>query len=103
MLTHNRTRYDIYADIMLVIRFYDKASISQIARRANLPIDRAKSIVEFMRYRGLLNKEENSDGRLVWLYYGTERGFKYLTLYKELSRLVAELTQDEIDILDEIL
>ena len=38
----NRTRYDIYADILSVMDFYSEAGISQIARRANLPIDREK-------------------------------------------------------------
>ncbi|MHA1684858.1 MAG: winged helix-turn-helix domain-containing protein [Candidatus Heimdallarchaeaceae archaeon] len=102
MPARNRTRYDIYADIMLVLRFYGKAGISQIARRANLPVDRAKSIVEFMCYRGLLLKEKNTTDGPVWLYSATERGFRYLALYKELSRLVAELTPEELDLLEEL-
>ena len=103
MPARNRTRYDIYADIMLVIKFYGNAGISQIARRANLPVDRAKSIVEFMCYRGLLIKEKNTGDGPLWIYSATERGFKYLALYKELSRLVAELTQEEIDLINEMI
>lgn len=102
MPAKNRTRYDIYADILLVLRFYDKAGISQIARRANLPVDRAKSIVEFMCYRGLVIKEKNTGEGPIWFYIATERGYKYLELYKELARLVAELTEEELDLLEEL-
>ena len=97
----NRTRYDIYADIMLTLKFYGEAGISQIARRANLPIDRAKPLVEFMCKRGLVIKEENLEKRPRWIYRATRRGFEYLSLYKELSRFVVETTEEEIDLLDE--
>lgn len=94
----NRTRYDIYADIMQVLRFYGEAGISQIARRANLPIDRAKPLVEFMTKRGLLIKEENPKNRPKWVYRATRRGFEYLDLYKELARIVVEITDEELEL-----
>ncbi len=97
----NRTRYDIYADILSVLDFYVEAGISQIARRANLPVDRAKGLVQFMLSRGLIVKHPNPKKRPVYIYRATNRGSQYLKLYKEISHLVVEITEDEIDILPE--
>ena len=97
----NRTRYDIYADVLSVLQFYSEAGISQIARRANLPLDRANRIVQFMQTRGLLVKLDNLEKRPKYIYQATSRGSTYLELYKQLSRLVVEITDDEADILDE--
>ncbi|MHA2358131.1 MAG: winged helix-turn-helix domain-containing protein [Candidatus Heimdallarchaeaceae archaeon] len=97
----NRTRYDIYADILEVLQFYTEAGISQIARRANLPIDRAKGIIQFMLARGLIVKYENSEKRPKFIYRATNKGSEYAALYKEMSRIVVEITEDEFDIIPE--
>jgi len=93
----NRTRYDIYADVISVLQFYGEAGISQIARRANLPIDRAKGIIHFMLSRGLMIKYENPKKRPVVIYSCTTRSYQYLELYKQLSRMVVEITEDEME------
>ncbi|MCG3258266.1 MAG: hypothetical protein H7644_00825 [Candidatus Heimdallarchaeota archaeon] len=93
----NRTRYDIYADVISVLQFYGEAGISQIARRANLPIDRAKGIIHFMLSRGLMIKYENPKKRPVVIYSCTTRSYQYLELYKQLSRMVVEITEDELE------
>lgn len=97
----NRSRYDIYADILSVLEFYVEAGISQIARRANLPVDRAKGLIQFMQTRGLLVKYKNPQKRPVYIYRATNRGSQYLKLYKDLVHLVIEITDDELDILPE--
>jgi len=97
----NRSRYDIYADILSVLEFYVEAGISQIARRANLPVDRAKGLIQFMQARGLMVKYENPKKRPVYIYRATNRGSQYLELYKELLHFVVEITEDELDILPE--
>lgn len=94
----NRSRYDIYADIISVLQFYNEAGISQIARRANLPIDRAKGLVEFMVARGLILKQENPNKRPNILYIGTNRGYQYHELYKKLHHMVVEITDDELEL-----
>ena len=93
----NRSRYDIYADIIDVLQFYNEAGISQIARRANLPIDRAKGLVEFMVARGLILKQENPKQRPSVVYIGTNRGYQYFELYKQLHHMVVEFTDDEME------
>ncbi len=91
----NRTRYDIYADILEVLDFYTEAGISQIARRANIPLDRAKGLIHFMQARGLIVKYENKEKRPKFIYRSTNRGSEYFALYKQLYRLVVELSEEE--------
>ncbi|MCK4844111.1 MAG: hypothetical protein KAS95_00395 [Candidatus Heimdallarchaeota archaeon] len=100
LTTSNRNRYDIYAEVLMVLRFYDEAGISQIGRRANIPLDRARSVVQFMISRGLIVKFENQEKRPKYLYKSTTRGDKYLESYKDLSILVVETTEEELDLLD---
>ena len=96
----NRSRYDIYADILSVLDFYSEAGISQIARRANLPLDRAKKLIIFMQARGLLVKYDNPEKRPKFIYRATSKGTEYAALYKEMSRLVVELTEEETGYID---
>ena len=97
MPVSNRTRYDIYADVVSVLQYYGEAGISQIARRANLPIDRAKGIIQFMLSRGLMVKFEDPKTRPAVVYKSTSRGYQYLEMYKQLSRMVVEITEDEME------
>ncbi|MGD2142068.1 MAG: winged helix-turn-helix domain-containing protein [Candidatus Bathyarchaeota archaeon] len=61
-----RTRYDIYRDTLDTIRRKGVSPITRISYGANLPVDRAKNIVEFLYSRGLVKEEE----------YGNTTGFR---------------------------
>jgi len=61
-----RTRYDIYTDTLNTIRQKGVSAITRISYGANLPVDRAKNIVNFLLVRGLVREEE----------YGYTRGFR---------------------------
>ena len=61
-----RTRYDIYMDTLNTIRQKGVSAITRISYGANLPVDRAKNIVNFLLVRGLVREEE----------YGHTRGFR---------------------------
>ena len=95
MAVINRTRYDIYADILEALEFYTEAGISQIARRANIPLDRAKGLIHFMQARGLIVKYENVEKRPKFIYRATSKGSEYFALYRQLYHLVVELTEEE--------
>ena len=97
-VTQNRTRYDIYAEIISSLRFYQESGISHIGRRANLPLDRTRTIISFMLSRGLINEIIKPKQRPSTIYVATKRGFKYLDLYKQLSRLVTEITDQELEL-----
>lgn len=80
-----RTRYDTYADLIRVISHRGHCTLSRAARSANLPVDRAKKILEYLCNRGLLNKREE-EGHTG--YRVTARGYTYLELYKQIRTLV---------------
>jgi predicted transcriptional regulator len=61
-----RTRYDIYMDTLETIRRKGVSPITRISYGANLPVDRAKGVVQFLSSRGLVKEEE----------YGNSRGFR---------------------------
>lgn len=53
-----RTRYDIYLEVLDTIRRRGVSGITRISYGANLPVDRAKTVVEFLIERGLVREEE---------------------------------------------
>ncbi len=61
-----RNRYDIYMDTLETIRRKGVSPITRISYGANLPVDRAKEVVQFLSSRGLVKEEE----------YGNTRGFR---------------------------
>lgn len=64
-----RTRYDIYLDILDTIRRRGVSGITRISYGANLPVDRAKTAVEFLIERDLVKEEE----------YGGTKGYRLTT------------------------
>ncbi|MCE4613160.1 MAG: winged helix-turn-helix domain-containing protein [Desulfurococcales archaeon] len=75
-----RCRHDIIADILKTA--LAPARISQIAFKANLPLDRARRHVERLVERGLLayNPMEGT-------YSATELAYEWLALYEKLRLL----------------
>lgn len=80
-----RTRYDIYAMLIRVMIIHGYCPLTRAARSTNLPVDRAKIIIEFMCERDLLAMEEE-DGRRMFRV--TVRGRQYLEHYKRMVSLV---------------
>ena len=61
-----RTRYDIYMDTLETIRHKGITGITRISYGANLPVDRAKKIINWFLQRGLVKEE----------VYGNINGFR---------------------------
>ncbi len=80
-----RTRYDIYAMLIRVIIVHGYCPLTRAARSTNLPVDRAKKVIEFMCERGLLAEDEEDGKRMFRV---TVRGNQYLELYKRIAGLV---------------
>ncbi len=91
----NRSRYDIYAEILMVLEFYGRAGISQIGRRANIPVDRVRTMLDLLIKRGLIVEIESDNKRLGVVYLATRRGGEFLALYKKMLRYVTEITEEE--------
>jgi len=82
-----RSVYDIYADILGYLSVTGRSRITRIARFANLPLDRAKKVLDRMVMCGLLRVERGDA-----IYYRiTRRGYEYIEIYKRLRRLAGTL------------
>ncbi len=80
-----RTKYDIYADILTYLAIVGEERITKIARFANLPLDRARIILEMMCSNGLIRKIFKDN---YCFYRISRRGYEYIALYKRLRLLV---------------
>lgn len=82
---HKRTRYDIYAMLIRIIIIHGYCPLTRAARSTNLPVDRAKTTLQFLEERGLVEVTEE-DGRR--LFRVTVRGRQYLEMYKRMITFV---------------
>ncbi|MEA2070056.1 MAG: winged helix-turn-helix domain-containing protein [Asgard group archaeon] len=80
-----RSKYEIYDDILNVIYFQPDLPLTRIARAANLPVDRAKPLLQFMLKRNLIFEDE-VDGLTV--YRTTPRGVEFIELFKRIQKLL---------------
>jgi predicted transcriptional regulator len=80
-----RSRYDIFAMLIRVVMIHGYCPLTRAARATNLPVDRAKKIIEILRDRGLLEEAKEEEHRAFRV---TVRGSQYLELYKRLVALV---------------
>jgi len=75
-----RCKHDIVASILNAIIDLDRANISNIALRANLPLDRARSMLIDMEAAGLVYYDRGSRN-----YHITDRGYEWLAVYRALE------------------
>jgi len=89
-----RTRYDIYAELLRVISIYGDCPLTRAARSTNMPVDRAKTAIDHLVSRGLLDEEVDGRHRV---YRVSVRGYQYLELYQRIAALVgAPITEPTI-------
>jgi len=74
-----RTRYDIYMDTLETVRRTGLSGITRISYGANLPVDRAKKIINFFIQRDLVREENFGDIRGFRI---TARGGEFLQALK---------------------
>jgi len=91
-MRRKRSIYDIYADVLKVIRALRSASITKISYGAELPVDRAKKVVDILVKAGLVRKIVK--GNRVF-YVVTEKGLGYLEAYFKLREYLSEETFSE--------
>ncbi|MBS7624366.1 hypothetical protein KEJ29_02160 [Candidatus Bathyarchaeota archaeon] len=80
-----RTRYEIYFDVLDAVRRKGAITITKLSYSAQLPVDRAKSVVNFLVSKGLL-REDNMGGRKV--YRLTERGGAFLEALRTIKKFM---------------
>ncbi|MFB0513971.1 MAG: winged helix-turn-helix domain-containing protein [Candidatus Bathyarchaeia archaeon] len=85
-----RTKYDIYADIIEVIAMKGLCSLTRVSYGANLPVDRAKKILNFLVSHGFVRERIVGDSKK----YGTTKwGLEYLKTFKRMQRFFAALEE----------
>ncbi len=80
-----RTRYDIYAMLIRIIVIHGYCPLTRAARSTNLPVDRAKTTLQFLEDRGLVEVIDEDNRRLFRV---TTRGRQFLEMYKRMITFV---------------
>ncbi|MFW9935540.1 MAG: winged helix-turn-helix domain-containing protein [Candidatus Thorarchaeota archaeon] len=80
-----RTRYDIYAMLIRIIVIHGYCPLTRAARSTNLPVDRAKTTLQFLEDRGLVEVLDEDNRRLFRV---TTRGRQFLEMYKRMITFV---------------
>ena len=82
-----RTRYDIYLDVLETVRRRGGSGITRISYGANLPVDRARTAIEFLVEQGLV-REETYGGMKG--YRLTARGGEFQQALKTVKKYLNE-------------
>ncbi len=79
----NRCRHDIVRSVLEACK--DDARITEVCRRAGLPVDRGRRIVDLLlRYGLLVELREGRERR----YRITPRGYEWLGIYERLEEVL---------------
>ena len=85
-----RVKYDIYANVIEVITKKGICSLTRISYGANMPVDRAKKVLEFLASRGFVREIMVGDRKK---YAATKRGMEFLEAYKRMRKFFAALEE----------
>jgi predicted transcriptional regulator/KaiC/GvpD/RAD55 family RecA-like ATPase len=85
-----RTKYDIYADVIEVIAKKGLSSLTRISYGANMPVDRAKKIVNFLLSHGFIREITVGDRKQ---YRATKWGLEYLETFRRMQKFFAALEE----------
>jgi predicted transcriptional regulator len=80
-----RTRYEIYLAILGTVRSRGACPITRLSYAARLPVDRTKTVVEFLLSRGLLKEVNIGDKKLFRI---TNRGGEFLEALRTVRKFV---------------
>ena len=82
-----RTRYDIYLAILGAVRSAGACPITRLSYAARLPVDRTKTVVEFLLSRGLLKEVNIGDRKLFRI---TDKGGEFLEALRTIRKFIEE-------------
>jgi len=80
-----RSKYEIFNEILTIIYYQSDLPLTRIARAANLPVDRAKPLLQFLQERNLIFDDEDEG---LTIYKITPTGVEFIELFKRLAKLV---------------
>ena len=85
-----RNRIEIIGDILEVLKRQRDMRLIRISYGANLPFDRAKSLVEKLTMSGLIGINKTGD---IITYHITPRGLEFLEAQKKMFGFLEELRE----------
>ncbi|MHA1125638.1 MAG: winged helix-turn-helix domain-containing protein [Candidatus Heimdallarchaeota archaeon] len=80
-----RSKYEIFNEILTIIYYQSDLPLTRIARAANLPVDRAKPLLQFLQARNLIFDDDDEG---LTIYKITPTGVEFIELFKRLAKLV---------------
>ena len=86
-----RNRIEIIGDILEVLKRQRDMRLIRISYGANLPFDRAKSLVEKLTMSGLIGINKTDDNIIT--YHITSRGLEFLEAQKKMFGFLEELRE----------
>lgn len=88
-----RSRVDIYADILEVIKHRSEGTlVTRISYGAGLPIDRVKPILQTLVNFGLISIRISGESRF---YHITRRGLEFLDAYRKVQGFMTFLGNEQ--------
>jgi predicted transcriptional regulator len=88
-----RSRVDIYADILEVLKRRPEGSlVTRISYGAGLPVDRVKPMLETLANYGLLSIRLAGESRF---FHVTRRGLEFLDAYRKVQGFMTFLGTDQ--------
>jgi predicted transcriptional regulator len=88
-----RSRVDIYADILEVLKRRPEGSlVTRISYGAGLPVDRVKPMLETLANYGLLSVRLAGESRF---FHVTRRGLEFIDAYRKVQGFMTFLGTDQ--------
>lgn len=85
-----RSKYDIYADIVETVARNELSHLTKISYGANLPVDRAKSLLQLLILHGFVRELVVGDSKK---YRATKRGLEFVETYSKMKKFFAALAE----------
>jgi len=85
-----RNKYEIYSELLDTVARKHSCRLTRASYGANLPVDRAKTMLTFLASRGFIS-ESKVEGSTIFTI--TKRGLEYLETFKNMRKLFAALDE----------
>ncbi len=90
MSSKRRAKFDIYSDVIEMIAKKGLCSLTLLSYGANLPVDRAKNVLQLLVSHGFVREVPVGKNRR---YRATKRGIEFLKTYRKLEKFFEGLEQ----------
>ena len=89
-LPKRRNKYEIYSELLDTVARKHSCRLTRASYGANLPVDRAKTMLTFLSSRGFVSERKVAGSTM---YTITKRGLEYLETFRNMRKLFAALDE----------